>query len=41
MMPTDEETEPQIILSKLDATRDLAGTFFAPDEWKVKYEELR
>ena len=27
-------------LHKLDATRDLRGSFYAPKDWKMKYREL-
>ena len=40
-MHTDNETEESPILSKLDATRDLGGAFFAPQNWRSKYQELR
>ena len=41
MMPIEDEAEPQTVLSKLDATRDLGGAFYALNNWKEKYEELR
>ena len=41
MMPIEDEAEPQTVLSKLDATRDLGGAFYAPKNWKEKYQELR
>ena len=28
------------MLSKLDSTRDLRGSFYAPGDWKKKHQEL-
>ena len=41
MMPIEEDAEDPTILFKLDATRDLAGSFYAPYDYRGKYEELR
>ena len=41
MMPIEEDAEALTILSKLDSTRDLAGSFYALNDWKEKYKELR
>ena len=40
-MHTSEDEDNQPILYKLDATRDLGGSFFAPGNWREKYQELR
>ena len=41
MTPIDDLDEESPILSKIDATRDLSGAFFATDNWRDKYHQLR
>ena len=36
----DPEEDIKPVLIKLDSTRDLRGTFYAPDDWKQKHREL-
>ena len=38
-IPDSNIREPS--LDKLDCTRDVAGSFYAPGDWKVKYYELK
>ena len=50
MMPTakdskesevkEERGEQKPVLSKIDVTRDLAGAFYAQDNWREKHKEL-
>ena len=41
MTPFDDLDEDSPVLSKIDVTRDLAGAFYAPENWREKYQELR
>ena len=39
---TDGELEFQEpLVQQVDLTRDLGGTFFAPDDWLLKYAEFK
>ena len=41
LRPQDQNKDDPPVVTKLDVTRDLRRTFFAPGQWQLKYGELK